>query len=225
MNSHFPFCLCPARSLLSPRATRALHARPTPKRDTPPLPAAAAAAGALLAPGTLGPLFGFRPPPTPARAPRRLPLPLTMDDAPPLRRSVRARNAPSPPRIYTLADLDLDCLALVLSLVQDEHVRDRCHSHHNPIILVMDCKARFRAPPLACKALAAAATGPSVAWQNLAFSANGNRPAGISSFFSALQRVATSVRRLQLQPGGYARDIHDFIAALLPALEAVAPHL
>ena len=48
-----------------------------------------------------------------------------MDDAPPLRRSVRARNAHIRSRIYTLVDLDLDCLELVLSLVQDGHVRDR----------------------------------------------------------------------------------------------------
>jgi hypothetical protein len=34
---------------------------------------------------------------------------------------VRVRNALNPPRIYTLADLDLDCLALIISMVEDVH--------------------------------------------------------------------------------------------------------
>ena len=158
-------------------------------------------------------------------------------DAPPLCRSVRARNALNPPRIYTLADLDLDCLALILSLVQDEkrkkkrRVRDSySRLDPNAVLLyqnVVDCKARFRAPPLACKALAAAAARPSVAWENLSFSAGGRygsgSPAGFTSFLSALQRVATSVQHLYLQfiPAQAAQST----PALLPALEAVAPYL
>jgi len=145
-----------------------------------------------------------------------------MDAPPPL----------NPPRIYTLADLDLDCLALVLSLVQDKHVRDRYEhvrdrsGRHDPIVLVKDCRARFRAPPLACKALAAAAARPSVAWDNLAFRGDGNRPAGFASFLSALHRVATSVRRLHLYYDTTSTPTcRDFIAALLPALETVAPYL
>ena len=100
--------------------------------------------GCSLSPETLGPLFGFRPLLSPARAPRRLPLLLTMD-VPPLRRSVRARNALNPPRIYTLADLDLDCLALVLSLIKRLPESDDRPWRGN----LLDCRAWFQAPPLA----------------------------------------------------------------------------
>jgi len=69
-----------------------------------------------------------------------------------------------------------------------------------------------------------------VAWQNLAFrDYDGYRPARFASFFSALQRVATSVRRLYLDARrslDFSVDsTRDFIAALLPALEAIAPCL
>ena len=54
-------------------------------------------------------------------------------------------------------------------------------------------------------------------------------PASVSSFFSALQRVATSVRRLHLgfvqMQSPAALSTREIIAALLPALEAVAPYL
>ena len=65
-----------------------------------------------------------------------------------------------------------------------------------------------------------------MAWQNLYFRGDGYRPACFSSFLSALQRVAPSVRRLHVEfnQRTHARSTR-FITALLPALAAVAPYL
>jgi len=160
MNSHFPFCLCPARPLLSPRATRALHARPIPKRNTPPLPAAAAA-GAFLAPGTLGPLFGFRPPTSAlARARASSPPPSSHHGRRASSPSQRACSQRTHPVAHIHARRPRPRLPGAGSVLGPGRTRAGPPGRHDPFVLVKDCRARFGAPPLACKALAAAAAGP-----------------------------------------------------------------
>ena len=140
-------------------------------------------------------------------------------DAPRPARAIRARG-PSPPlpsRVYTLNDLDLDCLALILSKVEASGVAP----------YTGDCKARFAAPPLACKALAAAAARPSVACTHMRFGSDRSMSlAAWSSFRAAVERVAPAVRHLilyglRLESGAPATPAADVLATLA----AVAPYL
>ena len=162
-----------------------------------------------------------------ARVPPRLPsfpaaLLFTAMDAPRPARAIRARgpSPPLPPRVYTLNDLDLDCLALILSKVEASGVAP----------YTGDCKARFAAPPLACKALAAAAARPSVACTHMRFGSDrGMSLAAWSSFRAAVERVAPAVRHLILYglrlesgaPATPAADVLAMLAAVAPYLESL----
>ena len=140
----------------------------------------------------------------------------------PMSRPRRARGptAPLPPRVCTLNDLDLDCLALILSMVTAPG--DQRNKY-------VDCKARFAAPPLACKALAAAAARPSVAWAEMYFRmTSGQSDSAWSSFRAAMQRVAPSVQRLDLMGfsvGSFRMPTSVPIPDILAILEAVAPYI
>ena len=77
-------------------------------------------------------------------------------DAHPVRRNARVRAAKERARVTTLNDLPLDVLCLILSMVVSVE-----GSYYD------DFRARIRHPPLACKALAAAAARPSQLWEKV----------------------------------------------------------